>query len=236
MRLHRERRSPRWARRCGRWARRRPGTTGARFGRSSGGRPRRGFTRLDDAVRRAVDHAWSRRSRALRRLVVASTFVALSTVFWAAGVARGHEQPRDSGHADPGGVSLGVARRRRVPRLDPAGGRRLRAAAVDGARQAPGDTPPEASEPASPAAAATPPRRIEARSEADARELTVLTFDHTEGAERAYADARARTNDAPSSASPLGRRASPRASSSAASLEGSVRSVAWKPPETVTAK
>jgi hypothetical protein len=99
-----------------------------------------------------------------------------------------------------------------------------------------GDTPPEASEPASPAAAATPPRRIEARSEADARELTVLTFDHTEGAERAYADARARTNDAPSSASPLGRRASPRASSSAASLEGSVRSVAWKPPETVTAK
>jgi hypothetical protein len=34
--------------------------------------------------------------------VVASTFVALSTVFWAAGVARGQEQPRDSGHADPG--------------------------------------------------------------------------------------------------------------------------------------
>jgi hypothetical protein len=79
-------------------------------------------------------------------------------------------------------------------------------------------------------------KRIEARSEADARELTVLTFDHTEGAERAYADARGRTNDGLSLASPLGRRASPRASSPAASLEGSVRSVAWSQPETVTAK
>jgi uncharacterized membrane protein len=31
----------------------------------------------------------------------------------------------------------------------------------------------------------------------DARELAVLTFDHIEGAERAYADARGRANDAP---------------------------------------
>jgi hypothetical protein len=168
--------------------------------------------------------------------VVASTFVALSTVFWAAGVARGQEQPSDSGQADPG--ESASAWHDVLAFL----GWILLAVVVFGLLlwmvlgRRRGDAPPEASEPASPAAAAPPPRRIEARSEADARELTVLTFDHTEGAERAYADARGRTNDAPSSASPLGRRASPRASSPAGSLEGSVRSVAWSQPETVTAK
>ena len=41
------------------------------------------------------------------------------------------------GRRGSGGVGLRVARRPLLPRLDPAGGRRLRAAAVDGARPAP---------------------------------------------------------------------------------------------------
>lgn len=41
-------------------------------------------------------------TRVLRRLAVASALVALSTVAWAAGAARGQEQPSDSGQADPG--------------------------------------------------------------------------------------------------------------------------------------
>ena len=41
-------------------------------------------------------------SRALRRLAVASTLVALFTMSWAAGAARGQKQPSDSGQADPG--------------------------------------------------------------------------------------------------------------------------------------
>jgi uncharacterized membrane protein len=58
----------------------------------------------------------------------------------------------------------------------------------DGAR-------PEASEEAAPAQAS--PRPVAPwRPGQDAQELAVLTFDHIEGAERAYADARGRANDA----------------------------------------
>jgi uncharacterized membrane protein len=136
-------------------------------------------------------------SRASRRLAVASILVAQSTVSWAAGAARGQEQPSDSGQADPG--ESASAWHDVLAFL----GWILLAVVVFGLLlwmvlgRRRGDTPPEASEPASPAAAAPPPRRVEARSEADALELTVLTFDHTEGAERAYADARGRANDAP---------------------------------------
>jgi uncharacterized membrane protein len=52
-----------------------------------------------------------------------------------------------------------------------------------------------------PAAAGSPPppsAPVAPRHQGqDARELAVLTFDHIEGAERAYADARGRANDAP---------------------------------------
>jgi uncharacterized membrane protein len=59
---------------------------------------------------------------------------------------------------------------------------------------------PDASETAAPAQAAaeaSPPPAVALRRQGqDARELAVLTFDHIEGAERAYADARGRANDA----------------------------------------
>ena len=50
-----------------------------------------------------------------------------------------------------------------------------------------------------PGAKASPPAPpvVPRRQGQDARELAVLTFDHIEGAERAYADARGRANDAP---------------------------------------
>jgi uncharacterized membrane protein len=58
--------------------------------------------------------------------------------------------------------------------------------------------PPNASQSAAPAEAASPrPPVVPRRQGQDARELAVLTFDHIEGAERAYADARGRKNDAP---------------------------------------
>jgi uncharacterized membrane protein len=60
---------------------------------------------------------------------------------------------------------------------------------------------PDASEAPAPAEGAAeaspPPPAVAARRQGeDARELAVLTFDHIEGAERAYADARGRANDA----------------------------------------
>ena len=58
--------------------------------------------------------------------------------------------------------------------------------------------PPDASEAEAPAEASPPPPPVVPRRQGqDARELAVLTFDHIEGAERAYADARGRANDAP---------------------------------------
>jgi uncharacterized membrane protein len=61
------------------------------------------------------------------------------------------------------------------------------------------DARPDAPQPAAPAKASLPPTPPVAprRQGQDARELVVLTFDHIEGAERAYADARGRANDAP---------------------------------------
>jgi uncharacterized membrane protein len=56
---------------------------------------------------------------------------------------------------------------------------------------------PDASAPEAPAEASPPPAVAPRRRGQDARELAVLTFDHIEGAERAYADARGRANDAP---------------------------------------
>jgi uncharacterized membrane protein len=59
---------------------------------------------------------------------------------------------------------------------------------------------PDAAQAAAPAtvpAQAPPPPVAPRRQGQDGRELAVLTFDHIEGAERAYADARGRANDAP---------------------------------------
>jgi uncharacterized membrane protein len=130
-----------------------------------------------------------------RRLAVVLTATALSGAAWVAGPAWGQAPPSDSGGADPGEsasawhgvlaflgwillavVVLGAL-------LWMVLGRRR-----DGAR-------PGASE-AAPAQASPPPVPAWRPGE-DARELAVLTFDHIEGAERAYADARGRADDAP---------------------------------------
>ena len=58
------------------------------------------------------------------------------------------------------------------------------------------DAPPDTAQPAAPAQARRHRRRrrsLPRRQDSDAHELTVLTFDHIEGAERAYADARGRS-------------------------------------------
>jgi uncharacterized membrane protein len=65
------------------------------------------------------------------------------------------------------------------------------------------DVQPDASEaaiaPAPPVSPrpSPPPAVAARRQDRDAHELVVLTFDHIEGAERAYAEARGRANDAP---------------------------------------
>jgi uncharacterized membrane protein len=131
-----------------------------------------------------------------QRLAVVLILTALSGAAWVADPALGQGAPSDSGGADRGEsasawhdvlaflgwillvvVVLGllvwvVLGRRR-----------------EGAR-------PDASE-AAPAHASAPPPVVARRQGQDARELAVLTFDHIEGAERAYADARGRANDAP---------------------------------------
>jgi uncharacterized membrane protein len=134
---------------------------------------------------------------ARQRPAVVVTLTALSGAAWVAGPAWGQAAPSDSGGADRGEsasawhdvlaflgwillvvVVLGLlvwmllGRRRERARPD-----------------APEAPPTQASPPPSPVVAR--------RQGQDARELAVLTFDHIEGAERAYADARGRANDAP---------------------------------------
>jgi uncharacterized membrane protein len=86
-------------------------------------------------------------------------------------------------------------------------GRRREGAQADASEAAPSSGAPVAPRPAQgstpppvaprPAQASTPPPPLVPRRQGqEARELAVLTFDHIEGAERAYADARGRANDA----------------------------------------
>jgi uncharacterized membrane protein len=130
-------------------------------------------------------------------VAVVLTLTALSGA-WAAGSAWGQAQPSDSGGADKG--ESASAWHDVLAFL----GWILLAVVVFGLllwmvlgrrRQ---DTGPDAAQAAGPAEPSpTPPPVAAWRADSDARELTVLTFDHIEGAERAYADARGRSNDAP---------------------------------------
>jgi hypothetical protein len=131
---------------------------------------------------------------ALRRLVVAITLPAASAATFAVGSAFG--QDPGTGHKDVGesaspwhgifaflgwillalvvcGLLVWMA----------IGRRRETASAVE--PHPPGGAP-----------ASSPPDGVEARSDTGAQELTVLTFDRTDGAERAYADAHARAGTA----------------------------------------
>ena len=135
--------------------------------------------------------------RGWRRLVVL-TVTALSAAAWVAGPAWGQAAPSDSGGADRGEsasawhdvlsflgwillavVVFGLL-------LWMVLGRRREGAQPEAA--APGEAAP---------AQTSPPPVVPRRHGQDARELAVLTFDHIEGAERAYADARGRASDAP---------------------------------------
>jgi uncharacterized membrane protein len=132
-----------------------------------------------------------------RRRGVVLTLTALSGAAWAAGPAWGQAAPSDSGGADRG--ESASAWHDVLAFL----GWILLAVVVFGllvwmvlARRR-DDAQPDASEAAAPAASVPPPTPVVPwRSGEDARELAVLTFDHIEGAERAYADARGRANDA----------------------------------------
>jgi uncharacterized membrane protein len=151
-------------------------------------------------------------------MLVAFTLAVL-VVVTGAGSALGQAAPSDSGGADSGesasawngvlaflgwillavvvfGLLLWMVLGRRRAGAQPD--------ASDAAAPAGASPPPLAPRPAevSPAAvaprpAASPPPLASRRQGQDARELAVLTFDHIEGAERAYADACGRANDAP---------------------------------------
>ena len=144
-----------------------------------------------------------------RRLAVVLTLTALSGAAGVADPAWGQAAPSDSGGADRG--ESASAWHDVLSFL----GWILLALVVFGlllwmvvGRRREG-AQPDASEPAAPAegspsplapprAEASPPPPLAPRRQGqDARELAVLTFDHIEGAERAYADARGRANDAP---------------------------------------
>ncbi|MGZ6573970.1 MAG: DUF1269 domain-containing protein [Solirubrobacteraceae bacterium] len=136
-------------------------------------------------------------SRAVRRMVVAFPLAALFAATGAAGSALGQAAPSDSGGADAG--ESASAWHDVLAFL----GWILLAVVVFGLllwmvlgrrRE---DAPPDAPEAAAPAGDSPPPPLVPRRQGQDARELAVLTFDHIEGAERAYADARGRENDAP---------------------------------------
>jgi uncharacterized membrane protein len=132
---------------------------------------------------------------ALRRLAVAITLVAAFAATPAVGSALG--QDPGTGHKDVGesaspwhGVLafLGWILLALVVcglLVWMAIGRRRASATSPGEPQPPGGAP-----------ASAPPARVATPGETGAQELTVLTFDHTEGAERAYADARGRAGTA----------------------------------------
>jgi uncharacterized membrane protein len=130
----------------------------------------------------------------------------LGAVFAAsgAGSALGQAAPSDSGGADRGesasawhdvlaflgwillavvvfGLLLWMVLGRRREGADPD--------VVEAAASSPAPVAPR------PAQASTPPPVAPRRQGQEARELAVLTFDHIEGAERAYADARGRASD-----------------------------------------
>ena len=131
-------------------------------------------------------------------MVVAFPLAALFAATGAAGSALGQAAPSDSGGADRG--ESASAWHDVLSFL----GWILLAVVVFGlllwmvlGRRREG-APPDASEAEAPAegSPAPPPPLAPRRQGQDARELAVLTFDHIEGAERAYADARGRENDA----------------------------------------
>jgi hypothetical protein len=136
-------------------------------------------------------------TRAPRRPAVALTVTALSGAAWVAGPAWGQAAPSDSGGAERG--ESASAWHDVLAFL----GWILLAVVVFGALlwmvlgRRRDTTDRDASEAAVRAQAPPPPPVVPRRRGQDARELAVLTFDHIEGAERAYADARGRANDAP---------------------------------------
>jgi uncharacterized membrane protein len=143
-----------------------------------------------------VDQARPHVSRVLQRLAVAVTLVALSAASPGAVPAWGQEEPSGTGHKDVGesasawhGVLAFL-------------GWILLALVVCSllvwfaiGRRRGGATPSDRPDPPGPATRSPP--QVDERSDAGEEELAVLTFDHVEGAERAYSDARGRANAAP---------------------------------------
>src|SRR4051812_21873561 len=137
-------------------------------------------------------------SRALRRLAVAVTLVALSAATRGATGAWGQDEPSGTGHKD---VGESASAWHRVLALL---GWILLALVVCSllvwmaiGRRRGGATPSEEPDAAEPAMRLPPPSPVDGSTEAGEQQLTVLTFDHVEGAERAHANARGRAGDAP---------------------------------------
>jgi uncharacterized membrane protein len=148
-----------------------------------------------------VDQARRDVSRVLRRLAVAITLVALSAVTSGAGAAWGREQPSGTGHKDVGESASawhGVLAFLGWILLALVVCALLVWIAIRGRRAgAPPATPSDRPDRPEPRTASPPRARINGRTDAGAQELVLLTFDHVEGAERAYANARGRANDVP---------------------------------------